>query len=337
MGHVCGCLLAVCVSAGSIVVAAPPSLSDLAEQVASRGSAALVRFLEHAGGSTQFTAEDEAIRLNRFEAELEPGSGQVILQVSNDRGNDFEYILLEPRDGAWIHRGSVTLSGQRGEMPTHRIETTGDGRWLVIRALRASGTGFSRSNETWYALGEAGLESVLSYPASGHVTGHGLPFDRSYDGYQAGLTSTDGVARLEVIFTAHYTNGQVYQIDGLDHLFSKRGLARFVLDRETGRFLLDGVTSTMTEAQIRGLFGSDAQGFLVQNFSELREMALSGTPAQREWLGRFLPGRDDCTEKTVLMEHLGISPGAATQEDRDDAVLDDTVLDDAARTDSLDD
>lgn len=240
-----------------------------------------------------------AIVIERHIVELDGSEGdEVLLRLADGSGVEVQYLALRRNGEAWTSLGRVDLRGQRLNPPWHRIEVLGDRRWLVIQSLRGSGSGFERYHETWHA--SDGLRQVLSFPSSGHVRGHGMPFNRTFTGAKTGLSAVDGRPVVEVEISAHYVNGDAFAIEGLTDLFTRTGVVRYRWTEESSRFVIDEAGSGLTEVEIVGIFADDAQGFLLHNFAQLREIALGGDDLKKQWLRRFLEGRDQCTERTVL-------------------------------------
>jgi len=301
---------------------AAPALSpteSLLDRLSREGLAALRAIWTDTGvASSMFSAAADTAPLIilRSSGDLDGAGGEeLILTITDASETDYQLLVLAHDGSAWSARGVIELWNQRASAPTHRIAaaTSRDGgaeRWLVVRWSKASGAGFTCAQETWHRSTGSAFAADLSYPVDGQVSGHGLAFDRAFQGTHTGVASADGSAAVTVDLFARYTNGSRFAIDGLDELFTRQETARWVFDGKAGRFNLDEAASGMTEAEIDGLFADDEQGFLLHNFEQLRELAAGGSPAQREWLRRFLATRDECSEKTILEGIL--QPATAT-------------------------
>jgi len=250
------------------------------------------------------------LQVARFAAELDDDAAEeTLLRITDSEGRNYQYLALEHAGDSWIGLGHVDLWNQRTQPPTHRIETLqGVNRWLVIRSLRGSGGGFSRTHETWHDAAD-GLQTVLDYPVDGHVSGHGMLFDRSFSGTQVALSGGD-VPTVEVEFNVRYTASDEVDIEGLDELFSRNATVRYTRDDESSAFSVDDDQSDMTEAEVIGIFADDADGFLLHNFAPLRQIAAEGPEPKQQWLRRFLKICQDSSEKTILKQLL--DPDATT-------------------------
>jgi len=245
--------------------------------------------------------DGDPIEVVRFAAELDGTDGEeLLLTITDSSAWDYQFLALDHAESGWRNLGFVDVRNQRSGPPQHRIESLGGGgRWLVIRALKGGGSGFSRVHDTWYAAGGS-LQSVLSYPVEGHVNGHDMPFNRSFSGSPRGIGSDEGEPAVDVDLSIRYTNGELFSIEGLSELFTRTASIRYTLDEEADRFVLDEAESGMNEAEIEGIFGDDAEGFLRHNFTQLKEIAQSGDDLKRQWLRHFLEGREESSEKSVL-------------------------------------
>lgn len=258
---------------------------------------------------------DAPVSIERHSVELNGVDGdETLLRLSDSSGQEVQYLALRRDGDGWGTQGRVELRNQRLNPPWHRVEVLGNRRWLVIQSLRGSGSGFERYQETWYAAD--GLKPVLSFPSGGHVRGHGMPFNRTFTGTKIGLSAAEDRPVVEVEISAHYVNGDAIPIEGLTDLFTRSGVVRYRWDSETSKFMLDEAGSALTEVEVVGIFADDAQGFLLHNFPQLRELALGDDDLKKRWLRRFLEARDDCTEKTVLQGLL--DPVTPSHDDRID-------------------
>lgn len=250
--------------------------------------------------------DTDGLEVQRFSMEFDGIAGDELLLVITDAaGSDYQFLALKESEGDWSRVGVIDIRNQRSDPPQHRIETLGETqRWLVIRALKSSGNGFSRVHETWYAAGQS-LQNVLTYPIEGHVEGHDMPFNRTFHGTGRGIASVDDKPAVDIDLSVSYTNGEQFAIEGLGELFTRSAAVRYVLDAAAGRFVLDGDNSGMNEAEIEGIFGDDAEGFLRHNFTQLKELAQNGGDLKREWLRKFLDDREESSEKSVLAGLLG--------------------------------
>jgi hypothetical protein len=296
---------------------AAPSLSPteaLLDRLSREGLAALRAIWTETGVTSSLfsaTAETAPLIVLRSSGDLDGSGGdELILTITDGSEVDYQILAMAHDGSSWSSRGAIELWNQRDAAPTHRLASIGGSRWLVVRWSKASGAGFTCVQETWHRSTGSSFTSDLTYPVDGQVSGHGLAFDRTFQGTYTGVAAADGNAAVTVDLFARYTNGSRFAIEGLDELFTRQETARWVFDGAASRFDLDEAASGMTEAEIDGLFADDEQGFLLHNFDALRELASNGSDLQREWLRKFLATRDECSEKTILEAIL--QPATAT-------------------------
>ncbi len=238
---------------------------------------------------------------------------EILFRITDSAASDFQYLALSHSAEQWTNLGIVEFRNQRSAAPEHAIEALdSERRWLVIRALKGSGNGFERRHESWYAL-ESGLPLALTYPVAGHVNGHGMPFNRTFTGARRGVRDHEGAATVDVDLSVQYTNGEQFAIEGLTELFTRSAALQYVFSVVEARFTLDESNSGMNEAEIDGIFADDVEGFLRHNFTQLKELAQSGDPLKREWLERFLDGREESSEKAILEDLLQVETDIGVQ------------------------
>lgn len=288
-------------------------LGELIDRLQREGVKALRAVWAELGvGSEMFgdLDEDAAIEVAVFSIDLlGSGDDQTLLRISDQQESEYQYLALQRVDDTWRGLGTVDLWNQKEHPPHHRLEVLGDDdRWLVIRSLRGSGNGFERFQETWHAPDGGTLRSVLSYPVEGHVSGHAMPFDRTFTGTFAGLVKVGDLPAIDVDLSVTYTNGEAFEVDDLEALFTRSASVRYLYGEK--RFELDEESSGMTETEIAGIFADDEQGFLRHNFVQLKAMATNDNEPKREWLRRFLARQEESTEKSVLTELLAPSEAA---------------------------
>jgi len=204
--------------------------------------------------------------------------------------------------------GDVVFYNQHKRAPTWRVESgsgDGGGRWFVVESIAGAGSGFNHEIATWYEAEATGLREVLEYSVEGHVSGHDMPFDRTFSSDAPRIAQEDGAAIIDVHVTATYTNGEAFEIDGLGDLFERSGTVRYRLDSETDSFEHDADASAWSEAELAGVFSDDEQGFLQHNVSHLKRLAAEGTDAQQTWVRRLLDRCDASTEKDLVEAALG--------------------------------
>lgn len=235
------------------------------------------------------------------------GASEAILTISDSDVTESEIMVLTTGSKDVSVLGTIEIYNQHQRVPTWRVEQIDDShRWLVVRTIAGSGNGFEHMIDTWHSVDpDSGLSQVLEYSADGHVSGHDLAFNRSFDSDAPRPWLDGGTIVIDIHITAIYTGGSRFEIEDVDQLFSRSGNVRYIFDEESGSFTIDESKSDWTEAEVAGVFSDDEQGFLQHNLPQLKELATTGSEAQREWVRQFLTLCDDSTEKDLLTAALG--------------------------------
>lgn len=225
----------------------------------------------------------------------------------------------------WIFRGYVDHDFNRYQMASHRVLEFGGKRWLVIRGQEGSGTGFSLYGETWYELGQKGLQAVLRYPIEGHTYPWPVGLGRDFKADIVTRNSAELIINYEVTYTALNYHDRKYA-----KLFVNRHRACYIWDAGESSFTFSnscantseeevaaianieteqsaaepaqkiGNTNFYSAAQQRAFVGGGYDVFLKYNFSGLLQIANEKRNPLREWLRIYLNDCLDSPEKKKL-------------------------------------
>jgi hypothetical protein len=242
------------------------------------------------------------------------GDLDAIVRIADPGNWDWQLLVFvsAPREpGGWKCVGKVDLPGHRYGSPEFDTVSLGPSQaWLVVTSQRdgAPGEAISCTMKTWYEVRYDRLMQVLRLPASGHRSGPTLPFEVAYRAEVTDVFLTpDNLPGITARVEAIYTNARTTSIPTVTELFTRQGEVRYVQSKASGLFLIDPGSTAWTQAEIDGLPSDNAEGFLQHNFSHVFEMARSGDPARREWVGRLLL---QCTESAEKRDLTAVLDGA---------------------------
>ena len=297
--------------AAPAIEAAPAlqTVDQVVDAIDARGVAGLREVWEQMGlgGGSLFgdLADTDSLSVSRGVGDVDgDGRDDAVLTVCDEEVSECQILILASGDAGLHALGTVDRYNQHSRTPEWRITAAESGaRWFVVESMAGSGAGFDHVVATWYEPGDGGLSEVLEHSVEGHVSGHDMPFNRTFHSGSPRV-SEDGSITIEVSFTATYTNGEAFEIEDLGELFVRSGTVRYRFDPDGGAFEHDDDASDWTEAELAGVFSDDEQGFLQHNVAQLKEMALAGTDPQRSWLRKFLERCESCPEKDIVQNVL---------------------------------
>lgn len=228
------------------------------------------------------------------------GADDAIVRISDPAAWDWQFLAFLDSPDGWRYAGYIDLPDNRVGAPTPRSRALGPGQsWLTIDVCKqASGT-ISEKETAWYQLRNGKLVEVLRTPVEGRRIGLTAPFDAAYRAEVLDVFLTqDNRPAITINIEAVYTNARRDAYPGLNELFRRTGVARFVQNRTDGRFVLDP-SSEWSKEELAGLLTESADQFVHNNRVQLVEMARCGDPVKAQWVARL---RHDCASDEVRHE-----------------------------------
>ena len=235
--------------------------------------------------------------------QLPSGPQCCVLRINDQYQWDYQYWVFLQDNKAWKFIGARDSTCQKYSPPEQHIVRIGKQyTYLAIREMTVTGTGVQTIEECWYDVRANELREVFRIPVTGYLLGWNMPFDREYSTRIVSM-SDDPTPTVDVAVSAEYTNG-IDSLQGLKTLFTIHRTAKYKWSSSTGRFVIDGAASQITEEGVRGLSGDGNLEFLKHNYDELKHLALSPKPVFRHWVKAFLKECSTCQEKTSLLKLL---------------------------------
>jgi hypothetical protein len=228
------------------------------------------------------------------------GADDAIVRISDPAAWDWQFLAFLDTPGGWRYAGYIDLPDNRVGVPTPRTRTLGPGQsWVNIDVCKQA-TGATTEKETaWYQLRNGRLVEVLRTPVEGRRIGLTAPFDVAYRAEVLDVFLTpDNRPAVTMTVEAVYTNARRDAFPGLNELFRRSGVARFVQTGADGRFVLDA-GSEWSKEELAGLLTESGEQFVHNNRVHLVEMARSGNPVKAQWVARL---RHDCASDEVRHE-----------------------------------
>lgn len=282
--------------------------------------------LDLAPGYFQTCGQDCFADLTSADLDEKPGS-EVVLKLNNT--NFCRFIVLKRDRKRWKLLGHVDHDFNRYQMARHRVVRFNARPYLIIRGQEGSGSGFSLYSETWYQVGQTGLQSVLSYPVAGHTYPWPAGLGREFEA-QA-ITNSNSKSNLVVRYVVKYIKLDYGKNEQSEFLVNEHR-ATFQWDKQANTFAFAPSHSNISEAEIEAIaniedeestagttvgnmkfysgnetkawVGGGYEVFLKYNLGTLIKIASDKNSEHREWLRLFLNDCLDTAEKKTLLAAL---------------------------------
>jgi hypothetical protein len=240
------------------------------------------------------------------------GGSDALVRVGDPAAWDWQFLAFLGAPGGWRYAGRVDLPENRVGAPIPETRTLGPGlTWLLVTANDQTGKSLAERSTRWYQVRSGRLTEVLRIPGEGHRVSLDAPFDVAYKAAVLDLyLTTDNEASVSVNLEVVYTNSRRDSFPGLAELFRRSGTLRYVQDRASGKFVLDGAGSDWSETELAGLLTGSADQFVHNNRVQLHELAHSGDEARRRWVARLV---QDCASEDVKRELSAIVTAEETR------------------------
>jgi|LGOV01.1.fsa_nt_gb hypothetical protein len=216
-----------------------------------------------------------------------------------------EIAILRAVGQAWSLVGHIRVLTRGADTLPAKFITAVGGAAFVVRTPEMWGTGTALEMNRWHWVADEVVE-VLEYPASGHVAGWGLAFDRFFSSDETCLPSVlvDGSV-LEVAFSIRYTPPGANP-DGQQLIDLCRTL-RMVWQSSSQRFV-EGLNSELTVADAIQLYQDTDASFVARNIDSIVALGRTGAAWAREWI-RLLSERSFPDDQAKLIESIKVSTG----------------------------
>lgn len=278
-------------------------------------------------GSFDQCAGDCTAEINALDLDGKPGS-EVLLKLTGS-GERCRFLVFKQKGKAWKVVGHVDHNFNRYQMARHRVARFNGRPWLVIRGQGGSGSGFSLYFETWYQVGQGGVQQVLSYPVAGRT--YPFPAGLGRDFEAQALTGSQSHRDLVLRYSVTYIKLE-YESNKQSNFIVNEHRAHFRWDKESKSFKFNPARSNISEAEISAIaniedeessagtvvgnmkfysenenkawVGGGYEVFLKYNLGSLLKIANDKNNKNREWLRFFLKDCYDTPEKRELIAAL---------------------------------
>ena len=250
-----------------------------------------------------------------FELELDREEGpEVILRLYDDSGwsmGGTRYLVFKPgtddHGTEWKLLGHIDLEDQRYSIPEHRVISSGESRWLVLRALTGRGSGYGLYLDQWYEFTDGGIRIVLKYPSKKILARtKPLPILEAESKIISAITES-GTTKVAVEFSASYVLFDNGQADQKTNLWNKKQKSVFIQKAESEEFKFVPKESELSEEELNTVYNGEGPSnseILRYNYRDLEKIALGKDETIHEWLRLYLKECKDTQEKENLLKVL---------------------------------